>query len=49
MGMNITAERITKLQNVSGVSGHVDINDLVLPDGRPAGTEVIIKIPLIYD
>jgi len=49
MGMNITAERITKLQNASGVSGHVDINDLVSPDGLPAGTEVIIKIPLIYD
>ena len=27
----------------------VKINDLVNPDGTAAGTEVIIKMPVIYD
>jgi len=27
----------------------VVVNDLILPNGNPGGTEVIIKIPLRYD
>ena len=49
MGLQITAERISKLQDGPGQSGDIRINDLVTPEGTPAGTEVIIQIPLIYD
>jgi hypothetical protein len=35
----------------AGENGHanVTIYDLVLPDGSPGGTEVVIKIPVNYD
>jgi sensor histidine kinase YesM len=48
MGMQITASRIAMLQQQKQDSSIV-INDLVLPDGSPGGTEVIIKIPVCYD
>jgi hypothetical protein len=49
MGMKITAGRIEMLK--AGENGHanVTIYDLVLPDGSPGGTEVVIKIPVNYD
>jgi len=49
MGLQITAERITMLQNPNGKESSVTINDLVSPDGSALGTEVIIKIPVFYD
>jgi sensor histidine kinase YesM len=49
MGLQITADRIAMLQNSSTIGSPVTIIDLVHPDGSGAGTEVIIKIPVIYD
>ncbi|MBS1598829.1 MAG: tetratricopeptide repeat protein [Bacteroidetes bacterium] len=48
LGVKITSERITILKNSEANKHPIIINDLVDPDGTPAGTEVIIKIPLIY-
>jgi len=49
MGLQITAERIAMLQNTKENESPVLINDLVSADGRAAGTEVIIKMPAIYE
>jgi LytS/YehU family sensor histidine kinase len=49
MGLQITADRITRLQSLSGTESPVTIIDLVNTDGSGAGTEVFIKIPVIYD
>jgi LytS/YehU family sensor histidine kinase len=48
MGLKITADRIAKLQSSNGNESPVTINDLVNADGSAAGTEVIIKIPVLY-
>jgi len=47
MGLRITSDRIAMMQNANGTESPVTINDLVNPDGSAAGTEIIIKIPLI--
>ena len=47
MGMRITADRIAMLQQQNKTS--ITIADLVLADGNPCGTEVLIKIPVSYD
>lgn len=47
MGMRITADRIAMLQEQDKTS--ITINDLVLSDGKPGGTEVLIKIPIAHD
>jgi len=47
MGMRITADRIAMLQQQNKTS--ITITDLAFPDGSPGGTEVLIKIPVIYD
>ncbi len=49
MGLRITADRIAMIQNTNGNESPVTINDLVNADGSAAGTEVIIKIPVIYN
>lgn len=49
MGVKITADRITMLQSLNGTVSPVTIIDLLHPDGSGAGTEVLIKIPVIYD
>ena len=49
MGLRITANRIAMMQHSNGEESPVTINDLVEPDGTAAGTEVIIKLPVIYD
>ena len=46
MGMRITADRIAMLQQQNKTS--ITITDLVLSDGSPGGTEVLIKIPVAY-
>jgi tetratricopeptide (TPR) repeat protein len=48
MGLRITADRIAMLQNAQGNESPVIIHDLETFDGSPAGTEVIIKTPVIY-
>jgi LytS/YehU family sensor histidine kinase len=45
VGMHITAERIAMFQDQGESSTYVTITDLVLPDGSPGGTEVLITIP----
>jgi LytS/YehU family sensor histidine kinase len=49
MGMQITASRIEMMRSSKVSESLLTINDLVSPDGRPAGTEVIIKMPVNYD
>ena len=49
VGLKLTAERIDLLQHSKENKPKVTINDLVNPDGSSAGTEVVIKIPSIYD
>jgi len=49
IGMNITASRIALLNQSKQLKSDVKIVDLVLEDGTPGGTQVIINLPLIYD
>src|SRR4029450_7057546 len=49
LGLKITEDRITMLQRSASAQSPVVINDLENTDGSAAGTEVIIKIPVIYD
>jgi LytS/YehU family sensor histidine kinase len=49
MGLRITAHRIAILQNSEALASPVTINDLIDADGNAAGTEVTIKMPVIYD
>jgi LytS/YehU family sensor histidine kinase len=49
MGMRITADRIELLQHQKLMDTSVQITDLVLPDGRAGGTEVVLKIPVLYN
>lgn len=49
MGLTITAQRIARMQEPSTQEAAVLINDLIEADGTPCGTEVILKLPLIYD
>ena len=49
MGLRITADRIAIMQKSQTLESPVIINDLVNNDGSAAGTEVVIKIPVIYD
>lgn len=48
LGLKITADRIAMFQR-SANHPPVVINDLEKSDGTAAGTEVIIKMPVIYD
>lgn len=49
LGMKITAERIARLHSHHQAGSHISIRDLILPDGSPGGTEVLLKIPVHYD
>jgi LytS/YehU family sensor histidine kinase len=49
MGLQITAERIALFDRHTREGSFVNILDLVDSNGEPAGTEVTIKIPIIYD
>ncbi|HET7000225.1 MAG TPA: histidine kinase, partial [Puia sp.] len=49
MGLRITASRIAMMQQPNGDESPVKVNDLVESDGTAAGTEVVIRIPLLYD
>jgi LytS/YehU family sensor histidine kinase len=49
MGLSITASRIARMQPEGDHRSPIVINDLVNPDGTAAGTEVIIRLPVIFD
>lgn len=49
LGLKITGDRIAMMQRSTINHSPVVINDLEHADGSPAGTEVIIQIPAIYD
>jgi ligand-binding sensor domain-containing protein/two-component sensor histidine kinase len=49
MGLRITENRIAILQKNASQESPITIHDLVNDDGIGAGTEVVIKMPLIYD
>jgi Histidine kinase/Tetratricopeptide repeat len=49
MGMQITANRIAMLHYGRSSAPQIKITDMVLADGNPGGTEVILNIPLCYD
>jgi len=49
MGLRITAHRIAIIQNSQPLESPVTINDLVNADGNASGTEVVIKMPVVYD
>ncbi|MBS1667380.1 MAG: histidine kinase [Bacteroidetes bacterium] len=49
LGLKITSDRIAMLNKSNSYPSSIHINDLVHADGSPAGTEVIIKIPIHYD
>jgi len=47
VGMKITASRIEMMQQTNQIDTHIQITDLVLPDGTAGGTEVLLKMPII--
>jgi len=49
MGLRITGDRIAMLEKANGGESPVKVIDLESEDGTAAGTEVIIKMPAIYD
>jgi hypothetical protein len=44
LGLQITTERIEMINRIHGAKNHVEVRDLLHPDGTPAGTRVIIFI-----
>jgi hypothetical protein len=49
MGIKITTERIALMKTKGQEIPQVTIHDLVNPDQTPAGTEVLLKIPIAHD
>lgn len=49
LGLAITVDRIAMLHKQNTAGSPVAIRDLVYADGSAAGTEVTIKIPMLYD
>lgn len=47
MGMQIKASGIEMLQRSNGTESPVTINDLVNANGSAAGTELMLRIPLM--
>jgi len=45
-GMKVTGERINLINQLYKTKTKVEIHDLMDPDGNPAGTEVVLKIPV---
>jgi LytS/YehU family sensor histidine kinase len=46
-GMKLTASRIEMLQQTKKIDAHIQISDLILPDGTAGGTEVMLNIPIM--
>jgi hypothetical protein len=49
VGMQITGDRIALINKMYKIDTRVDVIDLEAADGSPAGTRVVIHIPLIHD
>jgi tetratricopeptide (TPR) repeat protein len=49
LGLQITSQRIDMMHHTGDTSSAVSINDLVDAAGQPAGTEVTLKLPMLYD
>ena len=49
VGMQITGDRIALINKMYKIDTQVDVIDLEATDGSPAGTRVVIHIPLIHD
>jgi hypothetical protein len=49
VGLKITADRIAMMQKSNGADSPVVINDLLHENGSAAGTEVIIRLPVLYE
>jgi LytS/YehU family sensor histidine kinase len=47
MGMKITESRIAMIQKMNGENKSIEIKDLVDANGSAAGTEVVLKIPVM--
>jgi len=47
VAMHITAERIAMLRDQQSDNNYITVTDVVLPDGSPGGTEVLLKIPVL--
>ena len=48
-GMQITADRIALINRIYNIQTAVDVVDLHHSDGSPAGTRVVVNIPLIKE
>ena len=46
LGMKLTEERITMLNQYASLNASIEIDDLETSDGRAAGTKVILTIPI---
>ena len=46
MGMQITADRIAIMHQKQQTDTTITVSDLVLADGEPGGTEVLLKMPI---
>ena len=45
-GMNVTSERIALINQLYKTQTHIQLTDLIDPEGHPAGTEVVVEIPI---
>ncbi len=45
-GMKVTGERINLINQLYKTKTKVEIHDLMDPEGNPAGTEVVLEIPV---
>jgi len=49
LGLRITADRIAVIHKSQASESFITINDPTNDDDSAAGTEVIIKLPVMYD
>ena len=47
MGMKITESRIAMMQKMNGQDKSIEVKDLTDADGNAAGTEVVLRIPVV--
>jgi len=47
MGMKITESRIAMMQKLDASGESIQIKDLVDAEGNAAGTEVVLRIPVV--
>jgi LytS/YehU family sensor histidine kinase len=48
MALEITRKRLEVIQAVTSKSSHVEINELTNANGEPAGTRIILNLPIQY-